>query len=148
MIFSYVKNGENPFPVISESGDIWYRVSDIAPEMSVTNVIDILNYEKDHPGYFLKKVKEDSSPPVDISAMTSLLPFEPRSYRDYMLYESHYINAAKGLVKKYIPKLLPVVKIYEKLSGKTFPKLKPKKNLVPATHILSWKPFEFCHPWG
>ncbi|MBT8341119.1 MAG: fumarylacetoacetate hydrolase family protein [Desulfatitalea sp.] len=45
-----------------------------------------------------------------------------------MLYEEHAINSARGFVRKYLPVLAPVVSIYERLSGKTFPKLRPKKR--------------------
>lgn len=54
-----------------------------------------------------------------------VLPFQPSAYRDFMLYEKHAIDAARGFVKKYIPKALPIVKCYEKLFSKPFPKLKP-----------------------
>jgi hypothetical protein len=38
-----------------------------------------------------------------------------------MLYEQHAIDAARGFVHKYLPKLRPVVSAYEKVFGKTFP---------------------------
>ncbi len=55
-----------------------------------------------------------------------VLPFAPKAYRDFMLYEKHAIDAARGFVKKYMSGLLPIVNTYEKFTGKTFPKLKPK----------------------
>lgn len=57
-----------------------------------------------------------------------VLPFQPSAYRDFMLYEQHAIEAGKGFVKKYMPGLYPVLTFYEKLTGKTFPKLKPSKR--------------------
>lgn len=56
------------------------------------------------------------------------IPFKPSAYRDFMLYEKHAIDAARGFVRKYLPKLLPIVSTYEKILGKPFPKLKPKKR--------------------
>ena len=56
------------------------------------------------------------------------IPFRPIAYRDFMLYEKHAIDAARGFVKKYMPHLFPVVNIYEKVFKKPFPKLKPKKR--------------------
>ena len=54
-----------------------------------------------------------------------VIPFSPRSYRDFMLFEAHAINAARGFVKRFMPRAAPVVRTYEKLTGRTFPKLKP-----------------------
>ena len=34
-----------------------------------------------------------------------LAPFEPRSFRDFMLYERHAINAARGLVRTFMPRV-------------------------------------------
>ena len=56
----------------------------------------------------------------------ALLPFDPRSYRDFMLYEQHAIDAARGFVRQFMPKALPAIRAYEKLTGKPFPALKPK----------------------
>ncbi|MFK7747111.1 MAG: fumarylacetoacetate hydrolase family protein [Kordia sp.] len=56
------------------------------------------------------------------------IPFHPTAYRDFMLYEKHAIDAARGFVKKYMPHLLPIVVTYEKIFRKPFPKLKPKKR--------------------
>lgn len=54
-----------------------------------------------------------------------VLPFQPSAYRDYMLYEKHAINAVRGFIKKYLPSKMPIINLYEKLTKKTFPKLKP-----------------------
>jgi len=52
-------------------------------------------------------------------------PFEPRSFRDFMLYESHAIAAARGFVRTQMPAAFHIVRAYEALTGKTFPRLKP-----------------------
>lgn len=54
-----------------------------------------------------------------------VIPFEPRSFRDFMLYESHAVAAARGFVRTQMPAAFQVVRAYEALTGKTFPKLKP-----------------------
>ncbi len=64
----------------------------------------------------------------EVSGHECILPFHPRSYRDFMLYEAHFINAARGFVKKYMPKLAPAIAMYEKAFKKPFPKLKPKNR--------------------
>lgn len=54
-----------------------------------------------------------------------MIPFEPRSYRDFMLFEAHAINAARGFVNRFMPRAAPIVRTYEKVTGTTFPKLMP-----------------------
>lgn len=58
-------------------------------------------------------------------ARTVTLPFEPRSFRDFMLYEQHAIDAARGFVRKYVPAAWPIVRAYEAVLGSPFPLLKP-----------------------
>ena len=65
-------------------------------------------------------------PPGSDASGAALIPFEPRSYRDFMLFERHAVDAARGFVKRFMPKLMPVVSGYEALTGKDFPKLRPK----------------------
>ena len=56
---------------------------------------------------------------------TALLPFEPRSFRDFMLYEAHAVDAARGFVRRFMPAIAPAVAAYEAATRRTFPKLKP-----------------------
>ena len=37
----------------------------------------------------------------------SMLPFEPKSFRDFMLSEAHAINAGRGMVKRFVSKATP-----------------------------------------
>ena len=37
----------------------------------------------------------------------TLLPFEPRSFRDFMLYEAHAVDAARGFVRRFMPRPRP-----------------------------------------
>jgi 2-keto-4-pentenoate hydratase/2-oxohepta-3-ene-1,7-dioic acid hydratase in catechol pathway len=54
-----------------------------------------------------------------------LIPFEPRSFRDFMLYESHAVAAARGFVRTRMPAAFQVVRAYEALTRRAFPRLKP-----------------------
>lgn len=54
-----------------------------------------------------------------------VIPFEPRSFRDFMLYEAHAIAAARGFVNAFMPAAAPVVRTYERVTRRTFPKLRP-----------------------
>jgi 2-keto-4-pentenoate hydratase/2-oxohepta-3-ene-1,7-dioic acid hydratase in catechol pathway len=55
----------------------------------------------------------------------AVIPFEPRSYRDFMLYERHAIDAARGFVGAFMPRLVPIVRAYEAVNGRDFPRFKP-----------------------
>jgi 2-keto-4-pentenoate hydratase/2-oxohepta-3-ene-1,7-dioic acid hydratase in catechol pathway len=57
-----------------------------------------------------------------------IMPFMPKSFRDFMLYEKHAIDAARGFVKKYVSYAVPIMNVFEKLTGRTFPPLKPSKR--------------------
>lgn len=57
---------------------------------------------------------------------TILIPFELRSYRDFMLFERHAVDAARGFVRMFWPRLSTVVEVYEAVTRATFPALRPK----------------------
>lgn len=53
------------------------------------------------------------------------LPFAPRSFRDFMLYETHTIDAARGFVRRFMPGAARIVGAFESVTHRTFPSLKP-----------------------
>ncbi|MEN3221467.1 fumarylacetoacetate hydrolase family protein [Mycolicibacterium porcinum] len=55
-----------------------------------------------------------------------LLPFQPVSFRDFMLYEQHNIDAARGLIRRFHPGLYRVTSLYERITGRPVPQFKPK----------------------
>jgi 2-keto-4-pentenoate hydratase/2-oxohepta-3-ene-1,7-dioic acid hydratase in catechol pathway len=63
--------------------------------------------------------------PEKTSNTEVVLPFAPRSFRDFMLYEAHAIAAARGFVRSFMPGAARVVGAYEALTGRIFPRLKP-----------------------
>jgi 2-keto-4-pentenoate hydratase/2-oxohepta-3-ene-1,7-dioic acid hydratase in catechol pathway len=71
---------------------------------------------------------------------TAILPFEPRSMRAFMLWESHYVGSARALVKHFFP--APAAKAvagYERVTGRTFPKLKPNRRFyeTPSFYVAN-----------
>ncbi len=129
MKISLTKKETTLLPIASTDGELWYSVSDIVPETPLGGTVEILEFHKTHPGVIYDRLssKIGSLTPIDMSSVECVLPFRPLSYRDFMLYERHYIAASRGFVKKYLPRLMPLIVIYEKVTGKPFPKLKPKK---------------------
>jgi 2-keto-4-pentenoate hydratase/2-oxohepta-3-ene-1,7-dioic acid hydratase in catechol pathway len=68
---------------------------------------------------------------IDLSATSALepavLPFAPRSLRAFSLFERHQVDAARGLVRRYMPRpARAAVSGFESLTRRTFPALKPK----------------------
>jgi 2-keto-4-pentenoate hydratase/2-oxohepta-3-ene-1,7-dioic acid hydratase in catechol pathway len=86
----------------------------------------------------LAAAADSGEPAVDPAGAT--LPFRPRSMRAFMLWESHYIASARALVKHFFPP--PAAKFvagYERVSGRTFPKLKPNKRFyeTPSFYVAN-----------
>ncbi len=57
----------------------------------------------------------------------ALLPFQPLSFRDFMLSERHNIDAARGMIGRFSPATNLVTSTFEKLTRTTFPAFKPKR---------------------
>lgn len=55
-----------------------------------------------------------------------VLPFQPASFRDFMLYERHAIDAARGLVRRFHPGQSRAAEMIEKLTQRPFPLFRPK----------------------
>ena len=82
----------------------------------------------------------------------SQLPFHPLSFRDFMLYERHAIDAARGLVRRFMPRLRPVIAAYERATGRDFPPLRPKplwyeRPIYYMGNHLSFLPEGATIPW-
>ncbi len=74
----------------------------------------------------LTEAAKGLSPEQDLGRVVTL-PFVLRSFRDFMLYEQHAIDAARGFVRRFLPGLWPIVRAYEHMLGPPFPLLKPHR---------------------
>ena len=54
-----------------------------------------------------------------------LLPVQPLSFRDFMLFERHAVDAARGFARRFMPAAFRVAQIYERVTRKTFPPFRP-----------------------
>jgi 2-keto-4-pentenoate hydratase/2-oxohepta-3-ene-1,7-dioic acid hydratase in catechol pathway len=66
---------------------------------------------------------------ASVDPASATIPFQPRSMRAFMLWESHVIASGRMLVKRFFP--APAAKAvagFERVTGKTFPKLKPNRR--------------------
>lgn len=118
------------------SGRHWVELAKILPYVSSravddeaaswsTCVIDLLTAPADVQAEIVAIAKD--LPCDDTVGRSVLLPFQPRSFRDFMLFEGHAIDAARGFVRAFRPHLYPFITAYERFTGSEFPKLKPKK---------------------
>jgi 2-keto-4-pentenoate hydratase/2-oxohepta-3-ene-1,7-dioic acid hydratase in catechol pathway len=70
----------------------------------------------------------------------AILPFRPRTMRAFMLWESHFEASGRMLVKRFFPRPAAAVVLgYERLSGRTFPKLRPNRRFyeTPAFYLAN-----------
>jgi 2-keto-4-pentenoate hydratase/2-oxohepta-3-ene-1,7-dioic acid hydratase in catechol pathway len=68
------------------------------------------------------------------------LPFRPRTMRAFMLWESHYVASARMLVKRFFPPpAARAVAAYERVTRRTFPKLKPNRRFyeTPSFYVAN-----------
>lgn len=72
----------------------------------------------------LLRVLQDN-PPDASDPLKSALPFQPRSYRDFMLFERHYYGAALGLTQTFRPAANKLGRLYSALTGWDFPLFLP-----------------------
>ncbi|RYP75952.1 hypothetical protein DL771_002024 [Monosporascus sp. 5C6A] len=72
----------------------------------------------------LCKVLQEN-PPDASDPLKRALPFQPRSCRDFMLFERHYYDAAAGMTQLYRPVIANIVNIVFGLTGVDFPFFKP-----------------------
>ena len=81
-----------------------------------------------------------------------MMPFQPLSCRDFMLYERHAIDAARGYAKRFIPMAYRVARLYEVASRRPFPAFRPgmlwyAQPLYYMGNHLSFLPSEAVVPW-
>jgi 2-keto-4-pentenoate hydratase/2-oxohepta-3-ene-1,7-dioic acid hydratase in catechol pathway len=120
-----MKLRRTPEGLIAQAGDDhWVR-------LAATDMVEFLaGGEEEHraaQATIDAAVGNPDVPGVDPAA--AILPLQPRSMRAFMLWESHLVASSRMLVKRFFP--APAAKAvagYERVSGRTFPKLKPNKR--------------------
>ncbi|KAI1486826.1 FAA hydrolase [Biscogniauxia mediterranea] len=80
--------------------------------------------EGDDVGLILLKTLQDN-PPDPTDPRKRALPFQPRSYRDFMLFERHYYGAGVGMTKMFRPWAHTLARVYSTVTGADFPWFKP-----------------------
>lgn len=85
------------------------------------------------------------------------LPLQPRSLRAFSVYEQHQVQSARGLARRYLPKVAKVADRFESMTGRTFPKYRPVEmfhrhplfymgnplNMLPDGATIPWPSYCF-----
>ena len=93
---------------------------------------------RDAAAKLLEAVRDDAGVAAD--PRDAGLPFQPRSMRAFMLWESHVIQSSRMLVKNFFPApAWKVISTFERVTGKTFPKLKPNQRFydTPTFYVAN-----------
>lgn len=119
----------------SGTSDAWVRLSDIGKLSTISQRFSIENNLASSVLNVLALGEEGwqmLSEQVDAcivthteSESTIILPFQPLSFRDFLLFEKHFIDASRGFVKRFLPNKYKISAFYETITGNTFPKFKP-----------------------
>ena len=129
------ENGPQVEALKSETTNIWVRLSavekldDISRKFNVknslaTSVLSTLELGQDGWQMLSEQVDACSIENIESEPVVTL-PFQPLSFRDFLLFEQHFIDASRGFVKRLLPKKYRITVLYETITGKTFPKFKP-----------------------
>src|SRR5947209_4760067 len=82
-----------------------------------------------------------------------LLPFQPRSFRDYSIWEAHMAGAARVMARRFLPQAVGTVSSgFERVTGRTFPLYRPKRGFYehPVFYVgnhLAFYPDGAVIPW-
>lgn len=119
--------------VQAESRDQWIdldRVAGAAGLLSaenakkpITDLLKVLGLDIDARA--MLQAELDQLDAIGDETESVILPFSPSSFRDFMLYEQHVIDASRGYVKRFMPGLYPVTQLVERLTGKSFRRFRP-----------------------
>lgn len=81
---------------------------------------------RDEAHALLERIAREGMDLSDTFDPAPRLPFQPLSFRDFMLYEQHFIDAAKGMVQRFMPEKMRFIRLYERVFGKPPKALRPK----------------------
>lgn len=101
----------------------WYSIQSLLPNDESSVMDALIQWQNLKEKINTRLLSEELE--LISSQAKPVLPFQPLSLRDLMLSETHAVNAARGFVRRYMSKVLPLVNLYER-TGKVFPALKPK----------------------
>jgi 2-keto-4-pentenoate hydratase/2-oxohepta-3-ene-1,7-dioic acid hydratase in catechol pathway len=98
-----------------DNGDGWRRIADsdcstgyFAIPQAFTTEFELARYDR-----------------LGLPDGATVLPICPASFRDFMVFEKHAVDAARGLARRFVPAGFRLARAYETLTRRTFPAFKP-----------------------
>lgn len=55
----------------------------------------------------------------------AVLPVCPASFRDFMMFEKHVIDASRGMARRFMPQVYEEAVAFERANGESFPQFRP-----------------------
>jgi len=77
------------------------------------------------PSAFKPEWELEAAGRLGLSSSLHLLPIQPLSFRDFMPFERHAVDAARGYTKRFMPGAYRLARGYDWFSGKTLPPFTP-----------------------
>ncbi len=111
---------ERSVRLLVDRGEGWTLVEG---EVANRGLIDILEGVRIGARDVMRALDILGPPPGDETV--DLLPFSPRSFRDFMLYEDHVIAAGRGLSRRFLPSAYAISRVWETLVRRPFPPFRP-----------------------
>lgn len=113
----------------------WVRLSNVprikqlaqdhnAPVDLHSNILSVLKLPESGWGQLGEELKVLE--PVGEEGGSIVQPFVPASFRDFMLFEQHVVDASRGYAKKFMPAAYKKIRFIERITRRPFSKFKPK----------------------
>lgn len=86
----------------------------------------------------LEAAEDDET--ITVEDASAGLPLQPRSIRAFMVWDTHYTDSARMMVKRFFPKPIAALAAgFERVTGKTFPPIKPNARFyeVPSFYMAN-----------
>jgi 2-keto-4-pentenoate hydratase/2-oxohepta-3-ene-1,7-dioic acid hydratase in catechol pathway len=77
------------------------------------------------PSAFCAEWEIEAADAFALAPSLPLLPVRPLSFRDFMLFERHAVDAARGYARRFLPAVHALARVYEGPGGRTFPPFRP-----------------------
>ena len=90
--------------------------------------------QEDFRRHVLERLKE-ASDEMEESIDRFVIPFQVRSFRDFMLWEEHYVNSVVGLLRRFMPGKYRTVSLMKRITGRFPIKPPPMFYEVPVYYM-------------
>jgi 2-keto-4-pentenoate hydratase/2-oxohepta-3-ene-1,7-dioic acid hydratase in catechol pathway len=112
-----LNRAERRIDVHIDTGDGWQPIGDVN---STTDFFGI-------PSTFTREFELARYESLRLADGAALLPICPASFRDFMVFEKHAVDAARGMARRFVPAGYRLGRAYETLTRRTFPAFRPHR---------------------